>query len=320
MKRARITTTMITTMALALGLTGCGGAKTTETTEAVTQTEATTVEATTKESTTVEVTTEATTEEATTEEVTTEEPTTEAPATEAAAPAGDYGSYPNDKYAWWFVRNTDHTQSGCQQDFDFSQYGAYYLNRNCTDNVIYFTFDCGYENGYTNQILDILGANDVKAMFFVTKGFIKDNPDLVKRMKAEGHMVGNHTVTHPSMPGLSVDELKQEIQENAAYMKEATGYDMDPYLRPPMGEYSQRTLKLTQDMGYKTIFWSIAYLDYDVNNQPGKDYVVEHFRTYYHPGAIPLIHNVSQSNTEALQDVITLLRDNGYRFGTLNEL
>lgn len=316
MKRAA----MITTMALAFALTGCGGTKTPETTESATQTEATIEVVTTEEPTTVEVTTEATTEEPTTEEVTTEEPTTEAPATEAAAPAGDYGSYPNDKCAWWFVRNTDHTQSGCQQDFDFSQYGAYYLNRNCTDNVIYFTFDCGYENGYTNQILDILGANDVKAMFFVTKGFIKDNPDLVKRMKAEGHMVGNHTVTHPSMPGLSVDELRQEIQENAAYMKEATGYDMDPYLRPPMGEYSQRTLKLTQDMGYKTIFWSIAYLDYDVNNQPGKDYVVEHFRTYYHPGAIPLIHNVSQSNTEALQDVITLLRDNGYRFGTLNEL
>ena len=133
-------------------------------------------------------------------------------------------------------------------------------------------------------------------------------------------MVGNHTTTHPSMPDLSIDELKKEITECADYMYEQTGYEMDPYLRPPMGEYSERTLKLTQDMGYQSIFWSIAYKDYDAENQPGKQYVIDHFATYHHNGAIPLIHNTSQSNMEALDEVLTLLEEAGYRFGTLDEL
>lgn len=231
----------------------------------------------------------------------------------------EYGAISNELQAWWFKRNEDHQPSGCQEDFDIEQYHAYYVNKNATDNVIYLTFDCGYENGYTPAILDTLKEADVKAIFFVTQTFIRDNPDLVKRMKEEGHMVGNHTITHPSLPGLSIEEQRAEIQGCADYMKEVTGYEMDPYIRPPKGEYSERTLQLCEDMGYCTLFWSIAYLDYDVNNQPSPDYVLQHFDKYCHPGAMPLIHNVSSANTQALPQLIRNLREAGYRFGTVDE-
>ena len=186
--------------------------------------------------------------------------------------------------------------------------------------VMYLTFDCGYENGYTEQILDTLKKHNAKACFFVTQTYIRDNVELVKRMKEEGHQVGNHTVTHPSMPGISVEKQKEELQTCADYMKEATGYRMDPYFRPPSGEYSERVLQLAKDMGYKTIFWSMAYLDYDVNNQPGKDYVIEHFDKYYHNGAIPLMHNVSESNAQALDTMLSNLTELGYRFVSLDEM
>ena len=118
------------------------------------------------------------------------------------------------------------------------------------------------------------------AAFFVTQTFIRDNIELTKRMKAEGHLVCNHSVHHPSMPDKSVEEQKQEILDCENYMKEATGYEMDLFFRPPRGEYSKRTLQIAKDLGYRTIFWSMAYLDYDVNNQPDSGHVVEHFSKY----------------------------------------
>lgn len=250
------------------------------------------------------------------EENASEQSTTEAPTTAIS----DYDTFSNEKYAWWFKRDTEHGQSGCQEDFDIRQYNAYYVSPDSTSKVIYLTFDCGYENGFSPSILDTLKEENVKAAFFVTQTFIRDNVELAKRMKEEGHLVCNHTVHHPSLPDLSVDEVKQELLECQEYMKEATGYDMDLYVRPPKGEYSQRTLQASKDLGYKTIFWSIAYLDYDVNNQPGAGYVVEHFRKYYHPGAIVLMHNVSSANAQALPEVIQLLKAEGYTFGTLDEL
>lgn len=231
----------------------------------------------------------------------------------------DYSSIDNTLYAWWFKRNDSHEQSGCQEDFDITEYNAYYVvpvNR----KVIYLTFDCGYENGFTNDILDTLKKEDVTAAFFVTQTFIRDNVELVKRMKEEGHLVCNHSVTHPSMPSKTIEEQTQEILTCESYMKEATGYDMDLFFRPPRGEYSKKTLQLAQDLGYTTIFWSMAYLDYDVNNQPSCEHVIEHFRKYYHPGAIPLLHNVSQANHDALENIIKDLKKEGYSFGTLYDL
>ena len=192
----------------------------------------------------------------------------------------DYESISNELNAWWFKRNNEHKPSGCQDELDISRYDA----------------------------------------FFVTQTYIRDNIDIVKRMKEEGHMVCNHTITHPSMPDKNMEELTREITGCANYMYEVTGYHMDMYLRPPKGEYSERTLQLTKDLGYKTVFWSMAYLDYDVNNQPGVDYVVSHFEKYYHPGAIPLIHNVSSANAGALDNILSNLDKEGYRFGLLDEL
>lgn len=233
----------------------------------------------------------------------------------------DYDGVSNDKFSWYIVRDKNHGISDCDHSFSIEQYDAYYADQNAGDDkVMYLTFDCGYENGYTEQILDTLKKYNAKACFFVTQTYIRDNVELVKRMKQEGHQVGNHTVTHPSMPDISVEKQKEELKACADYMKEATGYEMDTYFRPPSGEYSERVLQLAKDMGYKTIFWSMAYLDFDVNNQPGKDYVIEHFDKYYHNGAIPLMHNVSQSNAEALDTVLSNLTELGYRFVSLDEM
>ncbi len=237
----------------------------------------------------------------------------------------EYKDYSTKVEGWYFERMSDHAQSGSfgfDTKYKFDEVGAYYLNKDVTDEdkVIYLTFDCGYENGYTPSILDTLKAHNAKATFFVTKPFIRDATDLVIRMKEEGHLVGNHTVTHPNLAKCTTEKVVAELTQCAAYMKEMTGYDFDPFMRPPEGAYSEKSLRITNDLGYKTIFWSIAYLDWDPSNQPGKEYVVNHFSKYYHNGAIPLIHVVSESNCQALDDVLTLLEAAGYRFGSLTEL
>lgn len=234
----------------------------------------------------------------------------------------NYEQYSNELNAWWFIRKNDHSPSGSGEGFPIAPYSAYYRDTTVTeeDKVVYLTFDCGYENGFTPAILDTLAEKGVKALFFVTKNFVTQNPEYVIRMKEEGHLVGNHTVRHLSSPSLTPEELEEELNEVAKTMYELTGYKIDPFFRPPMGEYSERTLKAAQDMGYSSIFWSIAFYDYDVDNQPGKAYVVDHFTTYHHNGTIVLLHNTSQSDTEALGDVIDLLKAEGYRFGMLTEV
>lgn len=221
---------------------------------------------------------------------------------------------------WWLKRNENHQTPEVSDHIDLSKYDAYYVNPKCKKKKIFLTFDCGYENGFTPKILDVLKKQKVVAAFFVTKPFIREGRELIRRMKKEGHIVGNHTVHHKSMPTLSDRDNKQEIIDCAEYCKEATGYEMDHFIRPPMEEYNEKTLKLTKSMGYKTIFWSMAYVDFDVNKQPGKQYVVEHFKKYTHNGAIPLMHNVSQSNAEALDEVITNLKKEGYQFESLKKL
>ena len=238
-----------------------------------------------------------------------------------AAQSTDYSQYSNTKYEWYIIRKTGHQKAGggIPAGLELEDYSAYYIDTKTKEKVMYLTFDCGYENGYTKKILKTLKKHNAKAIFFVTKSFVESNPDLAKQMKKEGHLVGNHTTTHPSLPSKSVSGIKKEIKECATAFKKATGYTMDPFVRPPMGNYSKRTLQVLKDLGYKTIFWSIAYRDYDVNNQPGKEYVVNHFKENYHKGAVPLIHNTSQSNCEALDDVLTFLEEKKYRFGTVDE-
>lgn len=236
-----------------------------------------------------------------------------------------YAMY-DDSYAeWWFNSNTSHkTPSPASKNtkYNFSELSAYYVNPDVAegDKVFYLTFDAGYEYGLTDDILDTLAAHNAKAIFFVTRSFIRDEKELVIRMKEEGHLVGNHTCTHPSLGRSSVETVVEELTKCAEYMKEKTGYEMDMFVRPPEGGYNERTLHVIQDLGYKTIFWSMAYLDWDTSNQPGKDYVVNYFKRHHHNGAIPLIHVQSTSNSEALDEVLTFLEQEGYRFGMLTEL
>ena len=228
-------------------------------------------------------------------------------------------SLSNEKLSWSFKRNENNLKPGSYSKIDLSKYDAYYCE-DTDEKVIYLTFDEGYENGYTARILDTLQENNVQAAFFVTKPYIEQNQQLIKRMVNEGHLVGNHSVKHKSFPTLTDEQVVGELQDTADYYYQITGKEMDPFFRPPMGEYSERVLYLAKKEGYKTIFWSIAYKDWDINNQPGKNYVYEHFQANHHKGAIPLVHAVSSSNTEALNDVIKSMKTIGYRFGSLYEL
>ena len=230
--------------------------------------------------------------------------------------------YSTRSYNWGLSLNRNHTKPGGDgpRGWKLKKYDAYYVGKHSKkDKVIYLTFDCGYEAGYTKRILKTLKKNKVKAIFFVTAQYIKEKPKLVKRMKREGHLVGNHTANHPAMAKLSVGRIKREIRQCEKVMKRLTGYEIDKFIRPPMGNFSMRSVKVAQSMGYATIFWSLAYYDYDTNNQPGAQYVLDRFKKYYHNGMIPLVHAVSKSNTEALPAVIRFMKKKGYRFGTLDE-
>ncbi|MCI6857928.1 MAG: polysaccharide deacetylase family protein [Eubacterium sp.] len=241
---------------------------------------------------------------------------------EKAVSSIDPDTLPNEKKSWWIKRSEDHTIPGSQEEIVLSRYDAWYVKPNCNngEKPVFLTFDCGYENGFTPSILDVLKKHHAPAAFFLCRHYIEDQPELVKRMKKEGHVVGNHTSHHICMPEKDSRTVREEISDNASYMKEATGYEMDHFFRPPKGEYSERTLQITKNMGYTTVFWSMAYLDYDVNNQPGSTYVIDHFEKYIHPGAIPLIHNISKSNAQALDTVLTNLEKEGYTFHSLYDL
>ena len=227
----------------------------------------------------------------------------------------------NRKYSWSFVRKKDHLPPALEkQQVDLAQkYNAIYLG-DTSKKVIYLTFDEGYENGYTSKILDTLKENNVKAAFFITMPYLKNQFDLVDRMVKEGHTVGNHTVNHPSMPEVTDDKkLEQELLELDMLFRERTGTDMK-YLRPPKGEYSERTLKISQELGYRNVFWSIAYADWDVNKQKGTEYAHKIVVDNIHNGAVLLLHAVSKDNAEALESIIKALKAQGYTFGTLDDL
>ena len=229
-------------------------------------------------------------------------------------------SLDNAKTDWWFIRNKDHTppQFNTHLSYDLGKYGARCLG-DTSRKVIYLTFDEGYENGYTPLILDILKEQDVKAIFFVTATYITANPGIIKRMADEGHIVGNHTTTHPSMPSITDNEQKfnHELTTVAHHYKEVTFQDMPPYFRPPMGHYSEKSLAMTQALGYQTVFWSFAYPDWNVNKQPSHAKAKEMMINGLHNGAIYLLHAVSKTNTEVLSTFIEEARQLGYTFELL---
>ena len=202
------------------------------------------------------------------------------------------------------------------------KYGKYGANFIAPDNGnIYLTFDCGYEhtatdangNKYrvTEKILDVLKEKNVKAVFFVTMYYVKDQPDLVQRMIDEGHAVGNHTNNHPVMPAQTIDKMVYEIQSLHDYVKDKFGYEMNLF-RFPTGEYSTRSLAVVQTLGYKTVHWSFAYVDYETENQPSRQKALERVTSSHHSGAIYLLHAISTANASILGDAIDFFRAEGY--------
>lgn len=218
-------------------------------------------------------------------------------------------------YDWYFRRNSQHTTPGAPSEVGdwLSEYQSFYVLPNASKKI-YLTFDCGYELGFTAPILDTLKEHNVKAAFFITGQYIKTHPELVKRMQQEGHFVCNHTWNHPDLSTLTYAQIQQELNQlEEAYLR-LTGTPLDRYLRPPMGRYSEFSLAATQRLGYRTVFWSLAFKDWDPNQQPGAQASYQEVMNNVHPGAVILLHAVSQSNTEALNNILTDLSKVGYVF------
>ena len=200
------------------------------------------------------------------------------------------------------------------------QYDAMYLGSS-GEKVIYLTFDAGYENGCTARILDILKAHNAPAAFFLAGHYVEKNGDLVRRMVREGHTVGNHTMRHPDMSQITDREkFAAELEELAALYEDVVGQPMERYYRPPQGIYSEENLKLAQELGYKTVFWSLAYADWDEKNQPEPSKALEKLLGRTHNGMVLLLHSTSQTNAQILDELLTAWETQGYRFAPIQEL
>ena len=225
----------------------------------------------------------------------------------------------NKKIGWGIKRNSSHEQP----DLGKENYRLLAENQgiamgNKEKKYIYLTFDEGYEAGYTEQILKTLKENNVTATFFITAHYLNTQPELVKQMIDEGHIVGNHTVNHKSMPDLTDEKIEEEIMDLHKAIYEKFGYEMK-YIRPPKGEYSERTLALTQKLGYKTVMWSFAYEDWDEEKQPEKAKAKNKIIENVHNGEIMLLHGNSKTNTDILDEIIKEIKNMGYEFKSLDE-
>ena len=203
---------------------------------------------------------------------------------------------------------------------ELAAYDAYYLG-DTAKKVIYLTFDCGYENGYTERILDVLKAHQAPAAFFVVGHMIESAPDIVRRMAAEGHIVGNHTYHHPDMSAIADQEaFREELESLEALYRETTGCEMSRFYRPPQGKYSVENLKQAQALGYRTVFWSLAYVDWYTDDQPTAEEAFSKLIPRIHDGAIVLLHSTSRTNAEILDELLTRWENMGYTFASLDQL
>lgn len=203
---------------------------------------------------------------------------------------------------------------------DLKQYNAYYAS-DTDQKIIYLTFDAGYENGNTPAILDALKKHQAPAVFFVVGNFIKDNPDLIRRILADDHIIGNHTMTHPDLPQISsMDAFQKELQDVEELYTSLTGEAMTKFYRPPRGIYSTENLSMAKELGYSTFFWSLAYVDWIQDQQPSREEAFQKLLTRIHPGAIVLLHNTSSTNAEILDELLTKWEEMGYEFHSLKEL
>lgn len=237
----------------------------------------------------------------------------------AASPAKPYN---------WYCRHVkDGTQPACDAEMRFiEEYGGYYIDHKNSDpaaaeKVIYLTFDAGYENGNVAKILDALREENVPGAFFILENLAKQNPELVRRMAEEGHLVCNHTASHRDMTKChSAEGFAAELAKMEEVCREAAGVEMAKYYRPPEGRFSEENLKFAQDAGYKTVFWSFGYVDWDNERQMSEEDALEKILSGIHNGEVLLLHPTSATNAKIMGPLIRALRERGYRFGTLDEL
>lgn len=225
----------------------------------------------------------------------------------------------NKKIGWGIKRNSNHEQPdvGAVNKQIIEKYDGICLGDK-DKKYIYLTFDNGYEAGYTEKILEVLKQNQVPAAFFLTAHYINTEPDLVQRMINEGHIIGNHTVNHKSMPDIDNETIKKEVMDLHTAVYEKFGYEMK-YIRPPKGEYSERTIDYTNTLGYKTIMWSFAYDDWDENKQGREEYGKKKILDNLHNGEVMLLHGTSKDNSNILDACIKEIKAQGYEFKSLDE-
>ncbi len=237
-------------------------------------------------------------------------------------PAGDVSPVSGGTYENWglsFQESGKTPIGNATKDF-LGKYDAYFVGDE-GEKVIYLTFDAGYENGCTEKILDTLKKHEVPAAFFLVGNYIDKEPELVKRMVEEGHIVGNHTLSHPDMSAIEDEgKFKNELSELEEKYKSACGEEMKKFYRPPQGKFSERNLQMAQKLGYKTVFWSLAYVDWYENKQPSREYAMKTLTERIHPGAVVLLHSTSKTNAEILDDLLTEWKDMGYRFESIESL
>lgn len=224
------------------------------------------------------------------------------------------------EYSWYYAPQKNSFPLPPKETPFIKAHKVYYLG-DPSKKELFLTFDEGYENGNTSKILDILKENKVPAAFFVTRPYIKQNPDLIKRMVNEGHLVCNHSSHHPSMASITdVNTFNKEFKDVEDEYKSLIGENMPKFFRPPMGKYSELSLKYTDELGYSSIFWSFAYKDWLIDNQPSITTAKEKILSRTHDGGIMLLHAVSKTNTNILDDILKEWKSQGYELKSLNEL
>lgn len=224
-------------------------------------------------------------------------------------------------YGWGYKKNYDNKLPEVGKFGEIlKEHDAIYADLTTNDKEVYFTFDNGYEQGYTEEVLEVLKKHQVPATFFVTGHYVKTEPDLVKRMVDEGHIIGNHSYSHPDFTTMTKEEMKKELDKLENVVADVSGQKQTVYLRPPRGTFNENTLKWATEFGYVHVFWSLAFKDWETNNQKGWKYSYDQIMTQIHPGAILLLHTVSEDNAKALDKVITQLKKDGYTFKSLDDL
>lgn len=225
----------------------------------------------------------------------------------------------NKKIGWGIKRNDNHEQPDLgKSNLEILEKNNGISMGNKNDKFVYLTFDEGYEAGYTPQILQTLKENNVTATFFITAHYLNTQEELVKQMIDEGHIVGNHTCNHPSMPDITDEKINSEVMDLHKSIYEKFQYEMK-YIRPPKGEYSERTISITNSLGYKTVMWSFAYEDWNEDKQPEEATAKQKILSNVHNGEIILLHGNSKTNTNILGDIIKEIKAMGYEFKSLDE-